>query len=155
MSDPEWNRKVFRLRKLPNDVSRIEAAQLLSDALGNPPSDVCIFSLAKSSEIWDSPSKVATLQFKSVPEIVRRNITDENDWSIPLPVGLKGDDMILDIHFSGMTVLNDVEGAKHTIEYTILHQFASLLYCTKEDNQLHRHIGSGQPPFRVVATSGS
>ncbi|KAH8897208.1 hypothetical protein GQ53DRAFT_803263 [Thozetella sp. PMI_491] len=116
MSEAEWNRTVYRLRKLPNQIaSRDAAGRILCEALGLPLDHVRIFSLAKTCEIWESPpSQTATLQFKNVPETLRGcALADDNERTIPLPGAKDGEVMILDTHFNGMTVLNKVDPATH------------------------------------------
>ncbi|KAK5989024.1 hypothetical protein PT974_10522 [Cladobotryum mycophilum] len=103
--------KVFRLRKLPNHVSTPHhVAHLLNQALGIAADHVTIQSIARTSDRWEaSPSKVATLQFKSIPECLH---PQRQEWEIALsdPPEHK---IILDTHFEGFTVLNDVAPSQH------------------------------------------
>lgn len=64
-----WVRQVFRLRDLPNSVgSPDDVARLLSTALGIPADQVIVYSVARTSNVWEKPpSKVATLRLKNFP----------------------------------------------------------------------------------------
>ncbi|KAM0511390.1 hypothetical protein ACHAPE_009905 [Trichoderma viride] len=57
-------------------------------------------------------SKVATVQFKSIPVILDLEASS-TQWTFPMPRSLPSEALILDTHFEGMTVLNDVETEKH------------------------------------------
>lgn len=117
MGQPDWACAVFRLRGIPNDVvSDTEAAKLFSDASGLPLDTILIYSLAKTSNIWEPPTKVATLQLKSVPSCIQQN-SEGDQWQIPIPGGSHRNVLLLDTHFKGMTALNDVDPAKHRAEY--------------------------------------
>jgi hypothetical protein len=118
MSNKIWSRTVFRLRKVPNCVSdSAETAKLLSDALALSVDNIIIYSLAKASDVWEvPPSRVATLQFKSIPQCVEK-APDDDEWEVPVPGGSPVHVLLLDTHFRGMTALNDVEPAKHRAEY--------------------------------------
>lgn len=123
MSSQEWDRKVFRLRGIPSYISsRAAAADLLSNALGLSSSDVVVYSLARSSDIWETPAtRVATLQFKGerAPPRLQSSSTN-NQWTLPLAAETSDYELILDTHFEGMTALNDVDPAKHVSEYVAI-----------------------------------
>jgi len=120
MADTEgWSRKVFRLRQVPGHVSGpLAATSLLSEALSIPRDHITIFSLATTLNRWEEPpSKVATLQLKSVPKYLADSSTGNgSEWSIPVPGGKPNEMFILDTHFNGMTVLNDPVLGKHLVE---------------------------------------
>jgi hypothetical protein len=118
MNAANWTRKVFRLRKVPQDSasSPIKAAILLAEALDIPLDHIIIYSLAVTSDIWESPpSKVATLQLKSVPKCLQEKMM-ENQWLIPLPEAAPHQNLLLDTHFEGLAALNDVEPENHNAE---------------------------------------
>ncbi|KAK3290170.1 uncharacterized protein B0H64DRAFT_368987 [Chaetomium fimeti] len=110
MDAQDWHRIVFRIRNLPSHVSSLaEASRLVGRALNIPVEHVLVYSLARTSDIWDdSLCKVATAQFETLPPSLRKT-TGEDEWSIPLPEGAPGQVLLLDTHFKGMTVLNDVD----------------------------------------------
>jgi hypothetical protein len=117
MTDKNWSRSVFRLRKIPNDISNpAEAAKLLGDALAIPVNNIIIFSLAETSDRYEvPPSRVATLQLTSVPSCIS-NAPKRDEWEVPIPEGSHSDVLLLDIHFRGLTALNDVELAEHRVK---------------------------------------
>jgi len=120
--------KVFRLRQLPNwACTRATAADVIRRALDLPADHVTVCSVAKTSDIWEAPpTRVATLQLRSLPSLVRES-REAKEWSFPIPAKsthasseTSSDEdavLILDSHFEGMTVLNDVDPATHYAEY--------------------------------------
>lgn len=108
--DQNLSRTVFRLRKLPNHVrDKDTAASLVATALSFDVNNIAIFSLANTSDIWENPpSRVATLQLSSLPDRLL-HAQGDNEWQIPLPGGNPDDFLFLDIHFKGLTALNDVD----------------------------------------------
>ena len=110
MSMAGWDQKVFRLRQLPNwTCTPVKAAGLIGPALGLPVDHVTVYSVAKSSDIWEAaPTRVATIQLKSLPRIVERSMASR-EWSFPIPASPETERdqvqvLILDSHFEGMTV---------------------------------------------------
>ena len=115
-SDGKWRNMVFRLRGLPCHINHPNtAASLLSAMLDNMPVDsIRVFSLATSLFMYgDQPSKVATVMFTEVPDIIKR-WGDEEQWTIPSSGSFP--QLILDTHFMGMTPLNDVSPTEHSYE---------------------------------------
>ncbi|KAL7895514.1 hypothetical protein HDV64DRAFT_95259 [Trichoderma sp. TUCIM 5745] len=111
MSASDWTQKVFRLRRLPSSISSREGVvSLLSETLGLPLDHIIVYSLAKTSNQWEPMSKVATVQFKSIPSDLR---TKDTEWTFPIPGSLRNEVLILNSHFEGMTVLNDVDTRNH------------------------------------------
>ena len=119
--DKDWGRAVFRLRNIPNHVSTTpEATKLLNSALAVPVDSIVIYSLAKTSDMLEKPpSRVATIQLKTVPSCIAK-APDDQEWEVPMPDGYPGNVLILDIHFRGWTTLNDVDPANHRAEYVDL-----------------------------------
>lgn len=116
---PEWSRRVFRLRGLPNRVvERLDVSQLLSQVLDIPEECVGVCSLAKTCNKWESlPSKVATIRLQVIPGCL--NSTSHLDqWELPLAEE-PDQRLILDTHFQGLTALNDVKPEDHHTEYVI------------------------------------
>ena len=118
-SDQQWVQIVFRLRQLPNNVTDpTDAAKLLATALQMPAHHVVVSSIATTLDKWEPlPSKVATLQFRAVPARLQNASHGEDEWMIEMPGQTSGQVLILDIHFKGLTPLNDVEPVKHRAEY--------------------------------------
>lgn len=112
-----WTQKVFRLRKIPNHVaSPRQLGELLGRLLGIQPDHVVVYSIARNSDPWEGlPTKVATLQFKSAPQTLQQS-SNCREWELQLSEAT-GDKIILDTHFLGMTVLNDVPNSQHHSEY--------------------------------------
>jgi hypothetical protein len=103
MDTQEWTRTVFRLRRLPNHVSTpAEVAILLGDILDLPSDHVIVYSVARTAEFFGVPSKVATLQMKSVPVCLQQSLKN-TEWSLPSVGGKAADVLILDSHFEGIT----------------------------------------------------
>ncbi|VUC31502.1 unnamed protein product [Clonostachys rosea] len=125
MSVPEWNRRVFRLRSLPNRITNTsEACQLISEALSISTEHVDVCSLAKTLNRWELPaSKVATLHIRVVPECLREK-NQSNEWELPLREDPRRP-LILDTHFQGLTPLNDVEPLHHHTDCIAISGLAS------------------------------
>ncbi|VUC25820.1 unnamed protein product [Clonostachys rosea] len=124
MSPPSWAARVYRLRRLPHHITDAsEAARLLGEALGIPPEDVVVYSVAHTFNRLESPpSKVATLQLKSSPSSVEL-YDGKDEWKISLPGTL--DYLLLDTHFLGMTVLNHVDPKSHHTDCIAISGLAS------------------------------
>ena len=114
MATQDWSRTVFRLRNLPNHVSDpAKVVSLVATALNVPVNHVTIYSLAKTSDIWEvPPSRVATLQLKTTPGCLQQALNND-EWTVPVPDGGPGEALLLDVHFKGMTALNDVDPTSH------------------------------------------
>lgn len=72
-----------------------------------------MYSLASAPDFTqnfpESPrSKQATVMFQTPPSLIQNN-PERQQWSVPDQGPLNGDDIMLDIHFMGMTALNDVD----------------------------------------------
>lgn len=107
-----WSRVVFRVSGLPqNELKSIQdvAGYLSSKLHGTLPEDIQVYSIATSLKSREF-SKIVTVMFKSVPEIILAS-PERDAWIVPAPP-LR---LILDIHFKGMTPLNDVESG-HLLE---------------------------------------
>ncbi|EHK22131.1 uncharacterized protein TRIVIDRAFT_150386 [Trichoderma virens Gv29-8] len=104
---PSEKQKVYRLSNIPADADRHTVFQLLVQALSDVSyENIQLFSLAFSIDHLDgSRSKLATLTFNKVPNIVKDE-PNKSQWKLQLP-GLSNS-LILDTHFLGFTPLNDV-----------------------------------------------
>ena len=123
--------KVFRLRQLPSWAStRTAARRLISRALDLASDHVALYSIAQSSDTWEAePTWVATVQLKKLPSLIKES-REATEWEIRVSARDPARDpgspntgrdenpiLILDSHFEGMTVLNDVDPATHYAEY--------------------------------------
>ncbi|KAI1846006.1 hypothetical protein JX266_007815 [Neoarthrinium moseri] len=117
---------VFRLRGLPATIENASAvASLVSERLGDVTTEsVRVFSIARTLAHWENPpSKVATLTFMTTPSLVRDGL-GKNEWSIPGKTDCS-DELILDLHFMGMTPLNDVDSVPHAYDCIAISGLAS------------------------------
>ncbi|OTA67826.1 hypothetical protein K449DRAFT_364282, partial [Hypoxylon sp. EC38] len=98
---------VYRLRRIPGYIdNEVAAAQLLSRAVHLPSSEIKICSLATvATSSWSMPTKVATLMFDSIPQIIQ-NHRRKHQWEFN--VSGCPESLILDSHFYGMTPLYDI-----------------------------------------------
>ncbi|CAH0021395.1 unnamed protein product [Clonostachys rhizophaga] len=116
--------KVYRATNLPHHVDRLAAAELLVRC--NPGitlEDTQIESIAPVVDPWVSElTKVATLRFKSAPVALQG--PGRMEWSFPILGSLRS--ITLDIHFHGLTPLNE----------------------------LYRDIRPGKPPDGILAAMG-
>jgi len=101
--------KVFRLRRIPNHLDRLDVAELLSGFLADgSPQDITVASLAPSCDIWSlAESKTATLTFSKFPSVVRLS-SHAKEWVLLL-AGLVRP-MVLDHAYFGLTPLNTPSG---------------------------------------------
>lgn len=108
--------KVYRVTNLPHHVDRLAATELLAQCIpGVALEDIQIESLAPVVDPWASePTKVATLRFKSAPVALTQG-PGRMEWSFPMLGSLRS--INLDIHFYGLTPLNEVNENSHTDEY--------------------------------------
>jgi len=117
VAGPEFDERVFRVRRLPNHVKTYaEAADLVSRRLGlSTPTDIHVASLATTLDYWETPpSKIATLQFKVTPSSLGRPVRP-GEWEVSLG-GDNAGSLIIDTHFLGLTPLNNVDEALHELE---------------------------------------
>ncbi|KAK0656988.1 hypothetical protein B0T16DRAFT_385604 [Cercophora newfieldiana] len=134
--------KVYRLRQLPSWAStRADVASLISRALELPVDQLTVCSVAKSSYIWEAePTWVATIQLQSLPRRVRE-FEGAKEWTFSVSADGSGHGssetsrdgdtvLILDCHFEGMTVLNDVDPAIHCVR-AIIYGYNSTLVGSK------------------------
>jgi len=124
INSDEWAKMVFRVRGLPNNVRTFDdVASLLGSVFGDLQGDtIRVYSLATALDFThnfrESPCyKVATVMFQSLPFLIQNSLRRQ-EWSARIATpNLQGfDNIILDIHFMGMTPLNDPE-SNHSFEY--------------------------------------
>ncbi|KAI1354798.1 hypothetical protein F5Y01DRAFT_239570 [Xylaria sp. FL0043] len=116
--DNKFRKTVFRMRQLPYSFGTLDSvARLVSTSLGDiAAGDVCVFSLATSLGFANSSqSKVATIMFATIPSLVRDN-PDANQWEIAIRDPILGHHLLLDTHFEGMTVMNEVDYPSHKFD---------------------------------------
>ncbi|CAH0002163.1 unnamed protein product [Clonostachys byssicola] len=125
MSDSTWLPRVYRLRRLPHHVgSEAEAEDLFSKAFDVPSDNIRVHSLATThNRLEVPPSKVCTLRLRSLPACVRRDGSD-NEWEAPHPEQ-PGCKLVLDTHFEGITVLNDIKPDSHHTDCICISGLAS------------------------------
>ncbi|KAI1311218.1 hypothetical protein F5Y03DRAFT_324179 [Xylaria venustula] len=118
---------IFRLRGLPPRIKTLDdVARLTSTSLGDiPTQSVRVFSLATNLSYGDSsPSKVATVMFSTIPSLVRNN-KNKDTWEIPIQKPEPGNHLLLDVHFEGMTAMNDVDSLSHKYDCIAISGLAS------------------------------
>ncbi|KAI0843673.1 hypothetical protein F5Y06DRAFT_255526 [Hypoxylon sp. FL0890] len=111
--------KVYRLRTLPMHADRQSAAELLATCVDDlAPHQVRISSLASDVDPWARPpTKTATLTLHETRAASRFN-SAPGEWAFPVP-GLSKP-LILDCHFRGLTLLNEVAVAEHQYDCIVL-----------------------------------
>jgi hypothetical protein len=123
----ERTKMVFRVRGLPNNVKTFgDVASLLGSVFSELEGDtIRVYSLATALDFThnfrESPCyKVATVMFPCLPVLIQNSV-GKQEWSARIATpNLQGfGNIILDIHFMGMTPLND-PGINHSFEYTKL-----------------------------------
>ncbi|KAI9150625.1 Protein SERAC1 [Paramyrothecium foliicola] len=132
MLEAQQKPKVYRARNFPAYVDRASATHLLVTALneeGIAAGDIEISSLATTVEHWKRyQTKVATLTLSKTPACMSPNERDSNDpklreWRFRVP-GLP-EPLILDLHFHGFTVLNEVALSEHQYDCIAISGLAS------------------------------
>ncbi|OAR02604.1 hypothetical protein LLEC1_06424 [Akanthomyces lecanii] len=121
---------VFRLRALPETAcTAAHVAVALSNSLDDVSADdIRVFSIATSLIHWGGPrTRVATLVFDSIPALVRDN-AGQDEWTVfthSRGARTDLDNLLLDIHFRGMTPLNDVDPSQHASDCIAISGLAS------------------------------
>jgi hypothetical protein len=133
MSGAHPARTVYRLRNLPAHFDRLSTIELLATVIDNSsvdPGDIQIFSLGTAPNSWKRwQTKVATLMFKTTPSALFASKTHDartaeaGEWTFKVP-GLP-EPLVLDTHFSGLTVLNEVNVSFHEYDCIVLSGLAS------------------------------
>lgn len=115
----DWTRTVFRLRALPEEVNTDEdAARYLSARLDDVSwRDIWVYSIAATLRYWeDPPTKVATIMFSTAPSLIQR-APNKDEWIVPtMGHDRTSRDLILDIHFNGLTPLQNPSHIQITYE---------------------------------------
>jgi len=125
MSGLDWARKVFRLRRVPYETCTPAAVQsLLCNILGLPSDHVVVHSVARTTEIFEVPSRTATLQMKSIPACLQHALAN-NEWALQVTGRSPADVLILDTHFVGMTILYDPPPSRHQADCIAISGLAS------------------------------
>ncbi|KAI0383402.1 hypothetical protein F5Y04DRAFT_251219 [Hypomontagnella monticulosa] len=116
--------KVYRLRGCPAHLDRLAVVELLSRALGDiSPNDIKIRSLATNTDPRiRPPTKVGTLTFIKLPSLILSH-EGVSEWKLRVD-GLENH-LILDSHFLGVTVLNDIEKVNHEFDCIAISGLAS------------------------------
>ncbi|KAI9166340.1 Protein SERAC1 [Paramyrothecium foliicola] len=125
--------KVYRLRNIPTYADRLAATQLLATAINDSSitaNDIQISSLAPIVESWKRwQTKVATLTFTTTPALLldgvpaSRLIDEPAEWRFYIPGS--PEPLLLDTHFHGLTVLNEVRSIDHQYDCIIISGLAS------------------------------
>lgn len=113
----DTRRRTFRVRNIPNHIKEQDAARFIKDILiyEGPTEDICVYSLASDLESYERPpTKVATVNFTDRPLVL---CADKKEWSFSKGRLHLSHDVIVDTHFLGSTVLNDVAAHSHVSEY--------------------------------------
>jgi hypothetical protein len=125
MSAAGWDRKVFRVRRLPDRFSTPAAVtSLLGRLLELPTDHVVVHSVARAAEIFREPLRTATLQMKSIPPCLEQVLTHD-EWPIPIAGSDPTEVLILDTHFEGITVLHDPVPGEHQADCVAISGLAS------------------------------
>ncbi|KAF3022635.1 hypothetical protein E8E14_013971 [Neopestalotiopsis sp. 37M] len=125
--------KVYRLQGLPDrpNFDRLAAAQFVANVINDPTltaEHIHICSLATTVEPhkrWNR--KVATVMFRHTPLVLSTgngaSSSAISEWRFPVPG--QAEPLVLDSHFLGLTVLNDVIVAEHNFDCIAMSGLAS------------------------------
>ncbi|CAH0022416.1 unnamed protein product [Clonostachys rhizophaga] len=111
----KMRRTVFRLRQLPPTTDRLDIVNLLRESTGLRASAITVFSLARSVDIYNPSSKIATLMFDPETDIqlsLRSFATGNSGDEWKIRIDNLPHTLILDTHFRGFTPLYDPEDHK-------------------------------------------
>lgn len=114
---PEKERRTFRVRQIPAYIKEGDLPKLLKGLTGyvGPTDQIEVFSLASSVDVYESPpAKVATVKFEYTPAAF---LADSDEWIFHREKTFLPYNVIIDTHFRGFTVLNDVTSGNHKLEY--------------------------------------
>ena len=103
--------KVYRVRQLPLHLKDCGATAYFLASIApdlGAADNIRVFSLAKEKP----DSKTATVSFKSIPAIIDN---DSEEWTLQAEISC-GQNIIVDTHFRGFTVLNEPQGLSHDVE---------------------------------------
>lgn len=102
---------MYRVRQLPlhldhpSDTAHFLAS--IAPDLGEA-SNIRVCSLAQAKQ----DSKTATVTFKTIPSVFEN---DQHQWTLPVE-SYRRQNVIVDEHFRGFTVLNEPRQCPHTVE---------------------------------------
>ena len=106
--------RVYRVRQLPLHLAHRDKVPsflvLVAPVLGAV-DNIRVFSLAQEKD----NSKTATVKFKTLPPIFDN---DRSQWTLEAE-DVCGQNVIVDVHFRGFTVLNEARGFPHTAEWVL------------------------------------
>ncbi|KAK0611249.1 hypothetical protein B0T14DRAFT_571163 [Immersiella caudata] len=94
-----------------------------------PADHVVVYSVARALTVYETPSRMATLQMKCIPERLKQT-TGLSKWALPM-IPEPGDSertppvLTLDAHFRGLTVLHEPIPAGHAADGIVISGLAS------------------------------
>ncbi|KAJ1323474.1 adenosylhomocysteine nucleosidase [Microdochium nivale] len=115
---------ILRLRNLPLGVDKATAAKFAAGMFNNPnisPEDVTVHTLATTTELWGEARRgVATLSIATRAIFTNKSTAPDGsyDWTAQ-PAG-SSNRLLIDTHFKGLTVLNDVPPVEHRFDCIVL-----------------------------------
>lgn len=112
----EGKRITYRVRQIPAHIERHELPGLLRRILAYPGAvdEIGVHSLASEIDsIAGTPTKVATVTFSQCPPIFS---PDKHQWLIDRATSGFPENVIIDTHFLGFTVLNELDPRDHRAE---------------------------------------
>ena len=106
--------RVYRVRQLPLHLEhrgKVPSFLALVAPVLGAIDNIRVFSLAQEKD----NSKTATIKFKILPPIFDN---DRSQWTLEAE-DVCGQNVIVDVHFRGFTVLNEARGSPHTTEWVL------------------------------------
>ena len=106
--------RVYRIRQLPLHLEHCGKVPPLLARLApdlGAVDNIRVFSLAQEK----NNSKTATVKFKTLPPIFDN---DRSQWTLEAEE-ICGQNVIVDVHFRGFTVLNEPRGSPYTAEWVL------------------------------------
>ena len=112
----ERERRTFRVRQIPAYLKHRDLPRLLHKFLSyhGTLDQITVYSLAPSIESYERPpTLVATVGFRICPSAL---VEGEDEWVLPKEETFLQHNIIIDTHFLGFTVLNNVAEKEHETE---------------------------------------
>ena len=143
----DFSLATYRISQIPEVISRDQLPHLLSSIqdlqppkYANTLNNIMIHSLASRVGL-SNPTKTATVTFREIPSIL---LDKRTQWTCTFVHMGNSGTLVIDTHFDGFTVLNEVEEENYVLEYVFPFWPRREVWLIK--TKLHRDTRVRSPP---------